>query len=306
MTRDNVVFRSFSKGSTSPKSMARLREILSEPDNQSVSEYVEEKFARLSNAFNPDALSNSAEDDSYEWEEPGMSMWASEVHDADNIINNTGINPLMFEEWIDTEARQNVLRLHAQAQKLKDVKEISEKEKEERDKIEWDKKKNPHYRQMSVVRESNWSVRRFYRNWSEWYETRSCDDGYLDEDERKNPEEERRKRNRKVAVQLLYKKLWESRKAMKRAFNNRKYTLANEFKKEYEYCSKNLDALKACDEKIKQLRIKRRKDNLYTKRIKINNEGSKITINDVKKMINEKSLAYAEAVVNKEYQRLFR
>lgn len=286
--------------------MARLREILAERDDQSVSEYVEEKFARLSTAFNPDALKSSSDDDSYEWEEPWMNMKAAETHDADNIIANTGINPLMFEEGIDTEARQNVLRLHAQAQKLKDVKEISEKEKEERDKIESDKKENPHYRQMSVVRESNGSVRRFYRNWSEWYETRSCDDEYLNEDERKNPEEERRKKNRRIAVQLLYKKLGESKRGMKQAFNEKKYKLADEFKKEFEYCSEKLDALKACDEKIKQNKIKMRKDRLYTRRIQISNEWSKLTINDVKRMINEKSLAYAEAAVRKEYKRLFR
>jgi hypothetical protein len=46
--------------------MKRLREILNERDDQTVSEFVEEKFARLSSAFNPEALSNSADDESYE------------------------------------------------------------------------------------------------------------------------------------------------------------------------------------------------------------------------------------------------
>jgi ribosome-interacting GTPase 1 len=60
------------------------------------------------------------------------------------------------------------------------------------------------------------------------------------------------------------------------------------------------------DEKKKQLVIKRRKDNLYTKWIQVSNEWSKITLNDVKKMINEKSLRYAEVVVEKERNKLFR
>jgi hypothetical protein len=59
---------------------------------------------------------------------------------------------------------------------------------------------------------------------------------------------------------------------MKQAFNEKKYKLADEFKKEFEYCSSKLDALKALDEKKKQLVIKRRKDNLYTKWIQVSNE----------------------------------
>ena len=306
MTNTNV-FKSFQWGTCSKASMKRLREILNERDDQTVSEFVEEKFARLSSAFNPEALSNSADDESYEWEEPGMSMWAAETHDADNVIANTGINPLMFEEGIDTEARQNVLRLHAQAQKLKDVKEISEDEKEKRDEVESDKKTSPHYRLMEVKRcENTGSVRRFYWNWTEGYETRDTSDWFEDQEERKNAEDNRKKRNAKVAVQLLYKKLGESKRGMKQAFNEKKYKLADEFKKEFEYCSSKLDALKALDEKQKQLAIKRRKDNLYTKWIQVSNEWSKLTLNDVKKMINEKSLRYAEVVVEKERKKLFR
>ena len=58
---------------------------------------------------------------------------------------------------------------------------------------------------------------------------------------------------------------------MKLAYNQRHYQLAQEFRKEYEYCSKALDALKACDEKMKANKIKRRKDVLYTNRIRYSN-----------------------------------
>jgi hypothetical protein len=37
------------------------------------------------------------------------------VCEADNVIADTGINPLMFEEGIDTEAWINTLRLHEKA-----------------------------------------------------------------------------------------------------------------------------------------------------------------------------------------------
>jgi hypothetical protein len=53
----------FKAGTCTAKSMARLRNILNERDE--VKEYVQETFARLENQFNPDALSNSKDDDSY-------------------------------------------------------------------------------------------------------------------------------------------------------------------------------------------------------------------------------------------------
>jgi hypothetical protein len=87
---------------------------------------------------------------------------------------------------------------------------------------------------------------------------------------------------------------------MKLAAAQKKRWLYEDFKKEYQYCSKNLDAINALDEKIKQEKIKRRKDKLRTKLIILNNLWSNLTVEKAKKMINEKSLAYAEAVVNSE------
>ena len=77
----NDVFRSFTKGTTTPNSMKRLREILHErihedmqtPDETGVAP-CDEKYARYDTAFNPKALSSRKDDDeSYEGEEPGMS-----------------------------------------------------------------------------------------------------------------------------------------------------------------------------------------------------------------------------------------
>ena len=90
---------------------------------------------------------------------------------------------------------------------------------------------------------------------------------------------------------------------MKLAATQKKRSLYEDFKKEYMYCSKNLDALKECDEKMKQNKIKRRKDILRTKLIKLNNLGSKLTTEKVKRMINEKSLRYAEVVVDAELKK---
>lgn len=299
----NDVFRSFTKGTTTLNSMKRLREILHERIHEDIHEEDEtgvapcdEKYARYDTAFNEQALSNSKDDDSYAWEELGMSNDVT-VWEADNVIANTGINPLMFEEGIDTEAWIYTLRLHEKANWFKNVKLITKEEMDKREEIESDVKENPHYRLMEVKRENNWSVRRFYWNWTEWYETWDEDDWNLDQEEWKNAEENRRKRNKKVAVQLLYKKLGESKAWMKQAFNQRHYKLADEFKKEFEYCSRKLDMLKECDEKIKQDRIKRRKNKLFDNYIKLCNLGCPITVEQVKKIINEKSLWYAEKVI---------
>ena len=79
----------------------------------------------------------------------------------------------MFEDGIDTEARTNVLFLHSLANDFKDTPEISQTELDKRDKIETDKPSNQHYRLMEVKRcDSTGSIRRFYRNGSEGYETR--------------------------------------------------------------------------------------------------------------------------------------
>lgn len=311
---------SFKAGTCTAKSMARLRNILNEHDE--VHEYVAEKFARLKDWFNSKALSSRKDDDeSYEWEEPGMSLWACETHDADNIIANTWINPLMFEEWIDTEAWLDVLYLHALSNWFKDTPEVSQEEMDKRDEVEPDKPNNPHYRLMEVKKcstdygaalmngEDNWRqlqyTRKFYWNWTEGYETyeANMDSWMYDEDTEedfKNQEKQEHERKQKVAVQLLYKKLKESKAWMKLAATQKKRSLYEDFKKEYMYCSKNLDALKECDEKMKQNNIKRRKDVLRTKLIKLNNLGSKLTTEKVKRMINEKSLRYAEVVVDAE------
>lgn len=315
----NDVFRSFSSWTTTKASMARLRNILHErvhedmttPDETGVAP-CDEKYARYDTAFNPKALSSRKDDDeSYEGEEPGMSKDVT-VWEADNVIANTGINPLMFEEGIDTEAWTNVLFLHSLANWFKYTPDVSKVELDKRDKVEAEKPSGKHYRLMEVKKcDSTGSVRRFYWNGTEWYETRDEQRTWVDESDPEytyiDAEKERARRNRKVAVQLLYRKLKESKAWMKQAYNQKKYALAQEFRKEYEYCSKNLDALKACDEKKKELKIKKRKDILYTNRIKYSNLWGKLTIEDVKRMINEKSLAYAEKVIeNKLSELLFK
>ena len=313
---ENTVRRSFAKGTTTSNSMKRLSNILAEhkvsqPDETGILPE-DEKYARYDSAFNPKALSSRKDDDeSYEGEEPGMSNDVT-VCEADNVIANTGINPIMFEEWIDTEAWMNVLRLHEQANGLK-VPEVSQTEMDKRDEVESDKKENPHYCLMDVIDhvkrlDNNEDTdrrtpnkRRFYWNWTEWYET--CDDNIdydwytEDQEEFKNQEKQEHKRKQKVAVQLLYRKLKESKAWMKQAYNNKKYMLAQEFRKEYEYCSKWLDKLKECDEKIKQAAIKRRKNKLFDNYITLCNLGCPMTVEQLKKIINEKSLWYAEKVV---------
>lgn len=281
----------------------------------------DEKYARYDTAFNPKALSSRKDDDeSYEGEEPGMSF--DIAADADSVITNTWINPLEFidedEEFVndkwevikfDKELWTKVRLLHEQATNFKQTPKVTQAELDKRDEVESEKKENPHYCLMEVKHKRDtdgWEMenkRKFYRNWTEWYETTEFNmdcPWYAEEtweDDWKNQEKNEHKRKQKAAVQLLYKKLGESRKGMKRAYNNKKYTLAQEFRKEYEYCSKWLDKLKECDEKIKQAKIKRRKNKLFDNYITLCNLGCPMTVEQLKKIINEKSLWYAEKVV---------
>lgn len=291
----------FKAGTCTAKSMARLRSILNEEDV--VRDYTNKKFARLEGQFNPDAMKSSDSDDSYSWEEPWMHPDAT-ICEADSVIVNTGINPLMFEEWIDTEARTNVLYLRQQSRWFKDTPKVSKEEMDKRDEVEPEKPSNPHYRLMEVKHEKTWNIRRFYWNWTEGYETNDedwdADNASEDQEEFKNKEKMEYKRKQKVVIQLLYKKLKESKAWMKLAATQKKRALYAEFKKEYEYCSNNLDKINEIDKKIKELPMKRRKDKLRTKLIKLNNLWSKVTVEKIKRMINEKSLAYAEKVVDNE------
>ena len=280
-------------------------------------EFVDEKFARLENQFNPDALSNSADDDSYAGEEPGMSFDTAD--DADSVITNTGINPLEFidedEEFVndkwevikfDKQLWTKVKLLHEQANKFKQTPEITEDELEKRDEIESNEPHNPHYRLMEVKYcDSTNSVRRFYRNGTEWYETwneqwkwvtQYNDDPslcYIEEEQLRYEE------NKKKVIPILYKRLGESRRWMKLAALQKKRQLYREFKAEFTYCSTALDAINKAKQEKKLRQIKRRKDRLYTNWIKYSNLWGKLTINDVKEMINNKSLAYAEKVIEK-------
>ena len=280
--------------------MARLRNILNEDD---VRDYTNKKFARLEGQFNPEAMKSNDSDDSYSWEEPGMHPDVT-ICEADSVIANTGINPIMFEEWIDTSLRNEVQHLHSMAHWFKDTPKVSKEEMDKRDEVEPDKPSNPHYRLMEVKHEKTGNIRRFYWNWTEGYETNdedwNAENASEDQEDFKNKEKLEYKRKQEVAIQLLYKKLWESRKWMKLAAQQKKRQLYAEFKKEFEYCSKNLDDINELDRKIKELPIKRRKDKLRTKLIMLNNLWSKVTVEKIKRMINEKSLAYAEKVVDTE------
>lgn len=268
-----------------------------------VKDFVNKKFASLSNQFNEAALSNSNDDDSYNGEEPWMS-YEPIVCEADNVITDTGINPVMFEDGIDLDAWSNVLALHSQAHNFEGTEEISEEELDKREEPLVPEPVKNHYVLMWIKRcAATNSIRRFYWNWIDGYETWNeefsdvtdiHDDPtwfYVD------PESMRRQENKKKALLILYKKLGESRKVMKLAAQQKKRSLYDEFKREYMYCSKMLDKLKEQKQQKINRRIKARKDRLYTMRIKYQNLWWKLTVADVKRMINEKSLSYAEKVI---------
>jgi len=273
--------------------------------NDEVKDFVNKKFASLSNQFNEAALSNSNDDDSYNGEEPWMS-YEPIVCEADNVITNTWINPFMFEDGIDLDAWNNVLALHSQAHNFEGTEEVSEEELDKREEPQVPEPEQNHYKLMEVKRcASTNSVRRFYWNWVEGYETWNEEFSGVTEIQDDpmwfyiDVENMRKQENKKKVIPILYKRLGESRKGMKLAALQKHWQLYDDFKKEYSYCSKMLDKIEEQKQQKIARKIKARKDRLYTLWIKYNNLWWRYTIKDVKRMIDSKSLSYAEKVIEK-------